>query len=300
MSNNPQDFDDTIERCEHDEENPYTQVLNALIRNKEISPNCRMIIIFLLSNKNNWVIRIPQLINEFKDHIGKDLMYKIINEAIEAGYIKREEYTKNNLKRYKYKLSEKPKFKKCFRHPDSQDTGAQYTENTDSKERTSTIKNIEKKQQHAALAAAVFSESSKKEKPTPKIYDCLIAIDIPMKDKYEISTRYDEETVKNAVAWATHKDNPPTKCLAASIKHACKHKLSIKEHEVKSRTPYERARDLFKNGSFYNNAECFLNANGISFSRGMLHDQVNFDKFFNWNRVKDLCKKFQILIPELK
>ncbi len=139
---NNQDFGGSIQRCPHDEENPYTQVLNALIRDKTISPNCRMVIIFLLSNKNNWIIRIPNLINEFKGHIGKQLMYKIINEAIESGYMMREEFFENNLKRCKYYLSEKPKFKKCFRHPDSQDVGGQHPDRQDNKERTSKEKTI--------------------------------------------------------------------------------------------------------------------------------------------------------------
>jgi hypothetical protein len=136
MSKNT-NFHNTIERCPHDEENPYTQILNALIRDKSISPNCRMIIIYLLSNKSDWRIRIPHLITEFKDHLGKDAIYKIVNEAIEAGYIRREEYIQNNLKRYRYFLSEKPKFKKILRYPEFQDTGAPDTENTDTKQRTS-------------------------------------------------------------------------------------------------------------------------------------------------------------------
>lgn len=126
---------DTIQRCPHDEENPYTQILNELIRDKSISPNCRMIIIFLLSNKNHWVIRIRQLCAEFKNYLGRDVIYKLINEAIEAGYIKREEFIVNGLKRFKYFLSEKPKFKKCLPRPGFQDT-----ENQDTKERIYTKK----------------------------------------------------------------------------------------------------------------------------------------------------------------
>lgn len=133
----------TIQRCPHDEEHPYTHVHNGLIRDKSISPNCRMIIIFLLANKNNWIIRVPHLINEFKGHIGKELMYKLINEAMEAGYLKREDYTENNLKRCRYYLSEKPKFKKCFRHPDIPDADGTPPDRQDCKERTSKEKTID-------------------------------------------------------------------------------------------------------------------------------------------------------------
>lgn len=88
-----------------------------------------------------------------------------------------------------------------------------------------------KEQQHAALAAAVFSESSKKENPKPKIYDCLIEIDIPMKDKYEICTRYDEETVNSAVAWATHPQTVITKGLVQAIKWACQTRPEIPKNK---------------------------------------------------------------------
>ena len=150
------DSDSSIERCPHDEEHPYTHVLNALIRDKSISPNCRMIIIFLLSNKNNWKIRIPHLINEFKGHIGKELMYKLINEAIESGYMKREEYIENNLKRYKYFLSEKPKFKKFLRHPDLPDAGGLDPDRQHCKERTSKERTIDCSESPPPDAAKTF------------------------------------------------------------------------------------------------------------------------------------------------
>src|SRR5947209_14298432 len=39
----------TIERCPHDGENPFAQISRDLIRNKTISLECRMLIIYLLS-----------------------------------------------------------------------------------------------------------------------------------------------------------------------------------------------------------------------------------------------------------
>ncbi len=110
----------TIERCPHDRDHPYTMILNSLIRDNSISPNCRLVLIHLLSNRDEWKIRITCLWNQFKDHIGRDKFQNIINEAIEAGYIKREIYKEGNLNRFRYLLSEIPKFKKYFPHPDVQ------------------------------------------------------------------------------------------------------------------------------------------------------------------------------------
>ena len=135
----------SIERSPHDESNPYAQILHKLIKDDEISPNCRLVLISLLSNRDGWVININQLKKEYKNWFGKDKLYEIIDEALEAGYLMREIYTVNNLKRYKYYLSEKKRFKKCFRYPDSQDTEFQDPENPDSKQEYSLTKNISNK-----------------------------------------------------------------------------------------------------------------------------------------------------------
>ena len=131
----PQEFDQaTIERCPKDEENPYSQINNALIRDASISPECRWLIIYLLSNKPGWKISIPQVIKHLSPHTGRDKVYLIVDEAIEAGYMQRVAITKGNLRNgVSYHLSERAKFKKSFRHPGFQDTGVQDAENTDYK-----------------------------------------------------------------------------------------------------------------------------------------------------------------------
>jgi hypothetical protein len=218
---------ETIQRCPHDQENPYTMVLNALIRDNNISPNCRMIIIFLLSNKNNWSIRVSQLVREFKKFLGKDTIYKLINEAIEAGYLMRQEYTENNLKRYKYLLSEKPKFKKFLRYPDFQETGRQDTENPDSKERISSKKEYleEEQQQEGEPAAAVVGSLEKKK--DKKTYECLKDLAVPQKEKLWLTEHYSEEEVIKAIEFATHPNTNISKSLTAAIKWACKEKPEI-------------------------------------------------------------------------
>lgn len=125
--------EDTIQRCEHDAENPYLQVSRALIRDNSITPACRWLIIYLLANTEKWVIKIKQIVGHLEGlpGYGRDNVYELVEEAVIAGYLKREEKVVNNLKRYKYFISESPKFKKCFLYPESQDTGPQDTENQD-------------------------------------------------------------------------------------------------------------------------------------------------------------------------
>ncbi len=86
----------------------------------------------------------------------------------------------------------------------------------------------EEQQQHPnPFSAAAVSFLPEKEKP--RIFSCLEPIEIPWHDKVEISKQYQESVVVNGIGWATHPDNRPKKCLAASIKYACSMGFSAKD-----------------------------------------------------------------------
>lgn len=140
-----------------------------------------------------------------------------------------------------------------------------------------------KQQQQAADPAAAFSNS--------KIYPCLKDIPIPEHDKIEISRDYPENIVIQALKWAMDPNNPPKKCLAAQIKYACKHKITCEE---KKKTPYEILCQHFKNGNFYNNAECYLKPDAIGFNRGMRQEWIKIDQFFSWKKFNETCESFGI------
>ena len=128
----------TFQRCPHDKENPYSMISRELIRDQSISPECRWLIIYLLANKDNWKINIRQIINHCKGQMGRDRVYAVIKEAIDSGYILREEFTtEKNLRRTRYFVSESPKFKKCLRLPDFQEAESENPEKPDYKEEAS-------------------------------------------------------------------------------------------------------------------------------------------------------------------
>jgi phage replication O-like protein O len=112
-----------------------------------------------------------------------------------------------------------------------------------SKEKTTT-----KERQSAAV-----SSEKEQSKEQDFIYADLKPIDIPKKDKIEISTRYDGETVRKAIAWATSPQTTLTKGLAPAIKWACVNKPEIPQpkHVEKAKvdvTPFNRSyyRELLK------------------------------------------------------
>lgn len=101
-----------IERCPHDNENPYAQISRNLIRDQSISPECRWLLIYLLSMEKGWKISAKQIWQHAKGFIGRDKVWKLIKEACEAGYMNAVHMTKGNLRMgVKYYLSELPKFK---------------------------------------------------------------------------------------------------------------------------------------------------------------------------------------------
>jgi hypothetical protein len=142
----------TIQRCPHDQQNPYTMIHNGLIRDGSISPDCRWLLIYLLSNSGNWVISVAQIINHLKPHMAKQKVYNIVNEAIESGYMKRETIREGNrVKKIQYYVSETPKFKKCFLLPTFEEEEARVQENADNK----------KEQKNKKEQGLIISSSSK-------------------------------------------------------------------------------------------------------------------------------------------
>ena len=108
---------DTIQRCPHDKENPYVMVSRDLVREKSLSPECRWLLIYLLSNDSSFKIKIKTIINHLEGHkgYGRDGVRKMIQQLCEEGYMKRVLVMKGNLNNgFKYYISETPKFKECI------------------------------------------------------------------------------------------------------------------------------------------------------------------------------------------
>jgi len=57
--------------------------------------------------------------------------------------------------------------------------------------------------------------------------------------------------------------------------------------------PFQQLSKHFKNGQLYNNAECNITKDSISFTRGMKHEQIDF-KYFSWYKFEEICKTFGI------
>lgn len=171
---------DGISIDENEPSHHYTIVPNDLIRDSSISPQCRWLLIYLLSNKPGWKIRVDQICNHTEGFIGRDAILKYIKEAVKAGYMRRDEYLekteKGRLKRYSYIVSSTPKFKKCLRCPDFQGTDDQGTDDQGTKELLSkellfkeTSPSISPSFSKSAIASEVSAEKISDEKKSSEI-----------------------------------------------------------------------------------------------------------------------------------
>ena len=292
----------TFQRAKHDKEHPFVMVSKEMIRDISVSPTAKFVLIFLLSYPDNWKIYHCNLQKSL--NIGEHALNSAMDELIKAGYATRTRKKVNGrFMPYDYQFSElklfvpdreipageheNPGVGKKPPHDGLSQTGFTGPENPD-------ILNTDIQREQTAgvpASAAVFSGSPEKE-----IYLCLRDLDMPACDKRWITDHYPQGRVIKSVEWASDPNNPPTKCLSAQIKQACKFEYELENPKEKpaKKSHYEELQKYFKNGNIYNGAECTLKPDGISFMRGQKHRQVHINQYFTWTKIADICKDFGI------
>lgn len=188
-----------------------------LVRDNSISPETRCLIIYFLSHTHDYrdtKLKRPQVIREMG--VSKDKFYKMLNEAMAAGYIKREIYHENNLKKYRYFYSH---LKLFFRCPEFQDPENQDLEKQDSIDKQS------KSQQRSKLGAAASASK----------------ID-PLKFEHEIYQN-DKKLYDKVIEWYSRKyAKKAPKSKLAVLKSCIKEKWY--EEEVEEAKQNDQERDL--------------------------------------------------------
>jgi Helix-turn-helix domain len=66
--------------------NNYVVVSNDMARNDQLSWEARGLLLYLLSHAEHWEVNVKQLVQQ-SPNAGRDRVYRIINELVEAGYI---------------------------------------------------------------------------------------------------------------------------------------------------------------------------------------------------------------------
>lgn len=79
-----------VNRAPHDKQNPYTQVSNRLIKDDRVSPEALGVMTWILSNADDFVIRLKTIMKRFG--IGRDKASGILKELETLQYIEREKH----------------------------------------------------------------------------------------------------------------------------------------------------------------------------------------------------------------
>jgi hypothetical protein len=269
-----------------------------------------------------WMYETQQQMAEFFGFYHEDQIAKAIKKLVESGLIIKKCMNKSPFDRTNwYTVYDQSLIKKSLRNPqisgietlkkslrNPQISGIENPELAECSHYRKTIEQPEETTTTTAkiasipsdfAAAAVFFDDSEQANESygnpvqfkPAVYENLAKIDVPQTDKIEITSRYSEECVKNAIEFAESTKHKIKTTYVAYLKMACAKGLKKQKPNI---SIYEEISQHFKHGEKYNQAECILNTDGIAFDRGMRHEEMKLDKFFSWEKFESLCKSLGI------
>ncbi len=276
----------SIIRTSHNKENPYVMLNKSPLEDDNLSWAAKGLWSYLMSRPDNWNVSVSHLSTIYaKKGGGERAIYSLLNELIEVGYCTRDQPSsdKGQFQKVTYDILE---FKTKVPHRSQADALEPHALESPPNNKVVLISKENQQQQ----PAAVLPKQEKKELKDP-INVNLLYINIPDSEKRWISERYDDDTIKHAIEWAQHSETKITSTLEQAIKWACKMKPEIPKEKL---SVHDELCKIFKNGQKYNNAECILNPQHLSFHRGETNRYVNLDEYFSWQKVEELCKSFQI------
>lgn len=278
----------TLFRVEHKKN--YTTVNNYIFTDSRLSWKAKAIWMYAFSRPDDWTFHMNDIVNKATD--GRESVRAGLKELENCGYLHRDQKRDNGqFSAAEWVFYETPhEFKKSLPKTENLTTGNQMTGNRpllSTEEQPSTEDKQQQQKQQPASPVVVFSE--KAEKAATAIHDCLKDVEIPIDQKQWLSERYSRKEVAAAIAWTETQSN--LQCLTAAIKWACKKKPNIPK---KSMSVYEELALHFENGKFYNDAECILTSEVISFQRTMKHHWITLNEFFSWKKLEDICIMFGI------
>lgn len=162
-----------IYRAPKDKENPYAMIRRDTLRDRSLTWEARGVLAYLLSQSDSWKV----VIGDLEQNCGRDVVYNILNELKEHGYIERvsERDSKGHVLSWNYAVHEQSLLTEMTEVGLEQKTlltenptlGKPYFRDS------STLKNnelnaLKKKEKNAPLALASLPPEKSKPKPKPK------------------------------------------------------------------------------------------------------------------------------------
>ena len=105
--------------------------------------------------------------------------------------------------------------------------------------------------------------------------DLMTKLDIPLADKHELASRYDAQTIDDAIRWATHPSTKIATTLIQAIKWACQKKPSLPAPAAR---PKQSADAAPFNRSYYSYLVPYLHEIGVAEHFRQVSDHVETPK----------------------
>lgn len=282
----------TIYRVEHCKN--YTTINNTICKDKNLSWKAKGIWLYAFSRPDDWSFHINDLANQSTD--GKDAVQAGLKELEKYGYLVRVQKRDENKKfmSYEWTFFETPReIKEILPQRDFPVPAFPVPENPPLLS-TDCLPSTEEEQQQAAPAVVVFSILEK--------------VEIPLGEKSWLSKTYDENTIQQAVAFATHPKTVISTSLVQVIKWACKKikdgeppeiPKDLEEIEAKNKAFAEKCRSeaIISSASYF---EVLNNSVEIGHYGQAIPTQILYlDKAFE-ETLKSTLRKHQILKKKTK
>lgn len=213
----------------------FTQVLNSMLDDENLSLKAKGLITYCLSKPDGWKFHMSYLVSKLKE--GERAIYSTMEEMEREGYAIRYQPRKENgdfdswetlvsdskeeIALLKEEMKNDSNFQniftlRCFADAQLADAQNVPISNTN----CASIQKQPQKQAAPPPAAAPLEK-------TIKMYECLVHLNIPDSDKMQIQRAYPEDIVENAVKYATHPETKIKTTLVQTIKWACKDKPEV-------------------------------------------------------------------------
>jgi hypothetical protein len=263
----------TIFRTKHSKN--YTVVNNTICTDSRISFKAKGIWLYAFSRPDDWTFYLKDIVNQSKD--GEDSVRSGLKELEKYGYLVKVQNRAEDGKfgHIDWEFFEVPtEVKECLPKGENPNAVNPHAVNP-SLLSTEVLPSIEKKQQQPA---AVFSDVKRTE--TCKH---LLLIQIPDTEKRWISERYDDNTIKHAVAFATHPSTKIKTSLEQAIKWACVNKPELPKEPPAAKPDPTSPEQIFANRAIVK--EFLKNIWSNLDLRRMIDDrvdyaQVGYDKIY--------------------
>ena len=203
-------------RTQHDKNNPYVMLNKGALEDSNLSWAAKGLWAYLLGRPDNWHVSVAHLSKLYDGRGGGEkAIYTLLNELIDNGYCERkqEKGKDGQWQSTEYVVHE---LKECLPHPLQRDAVE-----PDAVKGGTTNKGV-----------LISNEKTTTAAPPPEpvvvsFHPSLLPLKIQDSEKKWLTEHYDEETVKQAVLFATHPSTKVKTSFIQTLKWACANRPTL-------------------------------------------------------------------------